>query len=40
MVIKLVKRKNIIKKILFSKKYKPKIVKPQKGKGSFKRVKI
>jgi|TARA_B110000008_G_C16916513_1_gene542938 stalled ribosome alternative rescue factor ArfA len=40
MVIKLVKRKNIIKKILFSKKYKPKIVKPKKGKGSFKRVKI
>ena len=40
MVIKLVKRKNIIKKILFSKKYKPKIVKPKKGKGSFKRIKI
>ena len=40
MVIKLVKRKNIIKKILFTKKYKPKIVKPKKGKGSFKRVKI
>ena len=40
MVIKLAKKKNIIKKILFSKKYKPKIVKPKKGKGSFKRVKI
>ena len=39
MVIKLNKRKNIIKKILFSKKYKPKIVKPKKGKGSFKREK-
>jgi len=39
MVIKLAKKKNIIKKILFSKKYKPKIVKPKKGKGSFKRKK-
>ena len=39
MVIKLTKKKNIIKKILFSKKYKPKIVKPKKGKGSFKRKK-
>ena len=39
MVIKLNKRKNIIKKILFSKKYKPKVVKPKKGKGSFKRKK-
>tara|TARA_B110000008_G_scaffold16070_1_gene14962 strand:+ start:385 stop:507 length:123 start_codon:yes stop_codon:yes gene_type:complete len=39
MVIKLNKRKNIIKKILFSKKYKPKVVKPKKGKGSFKREK-
>ena len=39
MVMKLNKRKNIIKKILFSKKYKPKVVKPKKGKGSFKRKK-
>ena len=31
------KRKNIIAKDLMSKKYKPKIVKPKKGKGSFKR---
>ena len=38
MVIKLSK-KNIIAKDLFSKKYKPKIVKPKKGKGSFKRKK-
>jgi alternative ribosome-rescue factor len=39
MVIKLIKKKNIIAKELFSKKYKPKIVKPKKGKGSFKRKK-
>ena len=38
MVIKLIK-KNIIAKDLFTKKYKPKIVKPKKGKGSFKRKK-
>ena len=31
--------KNPIIKDLFSKKYKPKIKKPKKGKGSFKRVK-
>ena len=31
--------KNPIAKDLFSKKYKPKIVKPKKGKGSFKRKK-
>ena len=37
MVIKLNKKKNLIAKDLFSKKYKPKIVKPKKGKGSFKR---
>ena len=37
MVIKLIKKKNIIAKNLFTKKYKPKIVKPKKGKGSFKR---
>lgn len=32
-------KKNPFKKELFSKKYKPKIVKPRKGKGSFKRLK-
>ena len=31
------KRKNIIAKDLMSKKYKLRIVKPKKGKGSFKR---
>ena len=38
MVIKLDK-KNPIAKDLFTKKYKSKIVKPKKGKGSFKRKK-
>ena len=38
MVIKLSK-KNLILKDLFTKKYKQKIVKPKKGKGSFKRKK-
>jgi len=38
MVIKL-NRKNPMVKDLFSKKYKPKIIKPKKGKGSFKRKK-
>ena len=33
-------KKNTIIKDLFTKKYKPKIVKPKKGKGSFKRKKI
>ena len=32
-------KKNPIIKDLYSKKYKPKIVKPKKGKGSFKRKK-
>ena len=32
-------RKNKFAKELFSKKYKPRIVKPKKGKGSFKRKK-
>ena len=40
MAIKLVKKKNIIVKDLFTKKYSIKIVKPKKGKGSFKRKKI
>ncbi len=39
MVIKLNKKKNYIAKDLFSKKYKQRIVKPKKGKGSFKRKK-
>ena len=39
MVIKSNKKKNIIAKDLFTKKYKQKIVKPKKGKGSFKRKK-
>ena len=38
MATKLNKKNNIIKD-LFSKKFKPKIVKPKKGKGSFKRKK-
>ena len=33
------KKKNFIAKDLFSKKYNPKVVKPKKGKGSFKRKK-
>ena len=39
MVIKLTKKKNQIAKNLFTKKYKPKVIKPKKGKGSFKRKK-
>jgi len=39
MVIKL-NKKNPMAKDLFTKKYKPKLVKPKKGKGSFKRKKI
>jgi len=38
MVIKL-NNKNPIIKDLYSKKFKPKVVKPKKGKGSFKRKK-
>jgi len=38
MVTRLTK-KNIFAKDLFTKKYKPKIIKPKKGKGSFKRLK-
>ena len=33
-------KKNPITRDLFTKKYKPKIVKPKRGKGSFKRKKI
>ena len=39
MVIRLNKKNPIIKD-LYSKKFKPKVVKPKKGKGSFKRKKI
>ncbi len=39
MVIKLNKKKNLIAKDLFTKKYKPRVIKPKKGKGSFKRIK-
>jgi len=39
MVIKLVKKKNKFAKDLFTKKYKPRIIKPKKGKGSFRREK-
>ena len=38
MVTKL-NKKNKYAKELFSKKYKPRVVKPKKGKGSFKRKK-
>ena len=38
MVTKFSKKNPLIKK-LYSKKFKPQIVKPKKGKGSFKRVK-
>jgi len=38
MVIKLNKKNPIIKN-LYSKKFKPKVVKPKKGRGSFKRKK-
>tara|TARA_B100001173_G_C15635697_1_gene399043 strand:- start:205 stop:333 length:129 start_codon:yes stop_codon:yes gene_type:complete len=32
-------KKNPLVKDLYTKQYKPKVVKPKKGKGSFKRVK-
>ena len=32
-------KKNIFAKELFSKKYKPKVIKPKKGKGSYNRKK-
>ena len=38
MVIKL-NKKNPITKDLFTKKYKPRVIKSKKGKGSFKRLK-
>ena len=33
------RKKNFIAKDLFSKKYKPRVIKPKKGKGSFRRKK-
>jgi stalled ribosome alternative rescue factor ArfA len=39
MATKLIKKKNIIMKNLFTKKYKLRVIKPKKGKGSFKRIK-
>ena len=33
------KTKNLIMKDLFTQKYKPRVIKPKKGKGSFKRNK-
>ena len=33
-------KKNKLAKELFTKKYKPRVIKPKKGKGSFKRLKI
>ena len=33
------KKKNKFAKDLFSRKYKPRVIKPKKGKGSFKRIK-
>ena len=33
------KKRNIIERDLLTKKYKPRVVKPKKGKGSFKRKK-
>ena len=38
MVIKSVKKNPVIRD-LYTKKYKPKVIKPKKGKGSFKRIK-
>ena len=35
----MISKKNLVAKDLFTKKYKPRIVKPKKGKGSFKRKK-
>tara|TARA_Y100000741_G_scaffold269012_1_gene209247 strand:- start:1 stop:120 length:120 start_codon:yes stop_codon:yes gene_type:complete len=32
-------KKNLIAKDLYTKKYKPRVIKPKKGKGSFKRKK-
>tara|TARA_B100000242_G_C43017018_1_gene472979 strand:+ start:888 stop:1010 length:123 start_codon:yes stop_codon:yes gene_type:complete len=39
MAIKFKNKKNLTAKNLFTKKFRPKVVKPKKGKGSFKRIK-
>ena len=39
MAIKLNKKNKFAKDLLFSKKYKMRVIKPKKGKGSFKRKK-
>jgi len=39
-VVMKLSKKNKYAKELFTKKYKPQIIKPRKGKGSFKRKKI
>ena len=39
MVTRLSRKKNYLAKELFTKKYKPHVVRPKKGKGSFKRKK-
>ena len=36
-MIKILNKKNLIAKDLFTKKYKPRVIKPKKGKGSFSR---
>ena len=33
------KKKNKFAKDIYSRKYKPRVIKPKKGKGSFKRIK-
>jgi len=38
-VVTKLNKKNIFAKDLFSKKYKFKVIKPKKGKGSYKRIK-
>ena len=37
MVIKSIRKKNFVAKELYTNKYKPRIVKPKKGKGSYTR---
>ena len=39
-MVKNINKKNLIAKDLLTKKYKLKVIKPKKGKGSFKRKKI
>ena len=39
MVIKFKKKRNFTAKALLAREFRPKVVKPKKGKGSFKRIK-